>query len=58
MDEKFDQLIEVMKSVSGELGDINQLLSKIDQKMETFAINKADVLKEVSDINMKIDKIM
>ena len=58
MDEKLDQLIDVIKSVSGGLGEIKLLLEKIDQKMETFAINKADVLKEVVDINQKIDKIM
>jgi len=58
MEEKFDHLIDAMKSISGELGDIKSLLTKIDQKMETFAINKADVLKEVVEINLKIDKIM
>lgn len=58
MEEKLSQLIDAMKSVSGELGDIKSLLSKIDLKLETFAINKSDVLKEVVEINLKIDKIM
>ena len=58
MDEKLSQLIDAMKSVSVELGDIKSLLSKIDRKLETFAINKSDVLKEVVEINLKIDKIM
>ncbi len=57
MDEKFDQMISIMKSIAGELGEIKEQLTALNQKLDTISINSNDVFQEVSDINLKIDKL-
>jgi predicted nucleic acid-binding Zn-ribbon protein len=57
MDEKFDEMITIMKSISVELAEIKGELTSLNQKLDTIAIDSDEVCKEVSEINLKIDKL-